>query len=76
MKKEAKFEDNFIAQFKMPSILGEKLNVNLWMKGDSNRKLFTVEAPYSRAINKETVPEELYHKTLPTMQPIFLASSR
>lgn len=66
-KKETKFEENFIAQFKMPSVLDEILNVNLWMKGNEGRKIFTVEAPYSRAINRESVTEELYHKMLPTL---------
>jgi hypothetical protein len=41
--------------------------VNLWMKGYQGRTLFTVEAPYSRAVNPESVPEELYHKKLPTL---------
>jgi len=66
-KRVAKVGDNFIAHFKMPSILGEKLNVNFWMKGYSDREVFTVEAPYSRAINEKSVPEELYHKPLPTL---------
>jgi hypothetical protein len=66
-KKEAKVEKDFIAQFQMPSLLGEILNVNFWMKGFENRKIFTLDAPYSRAINQESVPEELYHKSLPTL---------
>ena len=66
-KREVKLDDNFVAHFQMLSVLRKNLNVNLWMKGDANRELFTVEAPYSRAINKESVPEELYHKSLPTL---------
>jgi len=66
-KKETKFENNYIAKFKMLSILGENLNVNLWMKGYPDREIFTVDAPYSRAINKESVPKELYLKPLPTL---------
>ena len=66
-KKETKVEKDFIAHFQMPSVFGEMLNVNLWMKGNKGRTLFTVEAPYSRAINEESVPPELYHKPLPTL---------
>jgi hypothetical protein len=61
------YADNFMAQFSMPSVLDENLKVNLWMKGQTGRKVFTVEAPYSRAINSESVPESLYHKPLPTL---------
>lgn len=60
-------EDNFIAQFEIPSVLGDILNVNLWLKGYKDRDVYTVKAPYSRAINKESVPEELYRKPLPTL---------
>ena len=66
-KRQAKHDEGFIAHFKMPSMLGEVLNVNLWMKGSENRSIFTVEAPYSRAINRASVPRELFHKTLPTL---------
>ncbi len=66
-KKTAKTNGDFIAQFEMPSILGGILNVNLWMKGFVERSVFTVEAPPSRAINRESVPEELYQKSLPTL---------
>jgi hypothetical protein len=66
-KKSVKYEDNFVAHFQMPSILGDKLNVDFWMKGNKERELFTVEAPYSRALNVESVPEDLYHKPLPTL---------
>ncbi len=66
-KRTAKADDNFIAQFKMPSVLGEMLHLNLWMKGYEGREIFTVEAPYSRAISKESVPEALYQKPLPTL---------
>lgn len=66
-KKTVKSGENFVAHFRMPSILNQILNVNLWMKGNGGREIFTVEAPYSRAINEESVPEELYHKPLPTL---------
>lgn len=66
-KKEADFEGNFKAQFSMPSLSNNDVKVNLWMNGDKGRKVFTVEAPYSRAINKASVPEALYHKSLPTL---------
>ena len=66
-KRSANTNNNFIAQFKMPSILGDILQVNLWMKGNKGREIFSVEAPYSRAINKESVPKELYQKALPTL---------
>lgn len=66
-KKAVKSAENFIAHFKMPSVLNQILNVNLWMKGNSTREIFTVEAPYSRAISEESVPAELYHNPLPTL---------
>ena len=66
-KRTAKTDDNFIAQFKMQSIFGDMLHLNLWMKGNEGREIFSVEAPYSRAISEESSPEELYHKPLPTL---------
>ena len=66
-KKGAVYSGDFVARFSMPSLLKEKLNVNLWMKGYEGRTIFTVEAPYSRAIHPESVPEELYHQPLPTL---------
>lgn len=66
-KRKEVYTGNFIAQYQMPSILDKQLNVKIWMKGYEKRTLFVVDAPYSRAIHPETVPEELYHKTLPTL---------
>ena len=66
-KRAAKTENNFIAQFKMPSMLEDMLHLNLWMQGMQGREIFSVEAPYSRAISQESGPEELYHKPLPTL---------
>jgi hypothetical protein len=66
-KQAAHHEDDFIARFTMPSLLNETLNVNLWMKGNRDRTIFNVKAPYSRALHKESVPEQLYHKSLPTL---------
>lgn len=66
-KQSAKFDGNVVARFSMPSVLNKKLDVNFWMKGYQGRTLFTLEAPYSRAINPESVLEELYHKKLPTL---------
>lgn len=66
-KKEAVFEDNFIAEFKMPSITARPVVVQCWMNGEEDRTIFTAEAPYSRAINRESVPESLYRKPLPTL---------
>jgi hypothetical protein len=66
-KKGVNYNENFVAQFTMPSILGEILKVNLWMKGYNDRNVFTVEAPYSRAIHQNSVPDSLYHQPLPTL---------
>lgn len=66
-KRSIAHTDHFRAQFEMPSILDKKLNVNLWMKGYGGRTIFTVEAPYSRAIHQKSVPEALYQKPLPTL---------
>lgn len=66
-KKEVQSGENFIAHFRMPSIVNQILNVNLWMKGNGGREIFTVEAPYSRAISEESVSGEIYHKPLPTL---------
>ena len=57
-KRSVKTDDHFIAQFKMPSILGDMLYLNLWMKGYEGREVFSLEAPYSRAISKESVPDQ------------------
>jgi len=66
-KRAAKTENNFIAQFKMPSMLRDMLHLNLWMQGMQGREIFSVEAPYSRAISEESGPKELYHKPIPTL---------
>ena len=66
-KRSVKTGSNFIAQFEMPSILGGTLNLNFWMKGFDEREIFTVEAPYSKAVNEESVSKSLYHKSLPTL---------
>ena len=66
-KKGINYTGNFVAQFTMPSIFDEILKVNLWMKGHKDRTVFTMEAPYSRAIHQNSVPESLYHQPLPTL---------
>ncbi|MDX1286209.1 MAG: hypothetical protein R3182_14415, partial [Draconibacterium sp.] len=62
-----KHNEDFIARFNMPSFLGGKLNVNFWMEGNDGREVFSVKAPYSRAIREGTGPKDLYHKPLPTL---------
>jgi len=66
-KKRVDFTGNFIAQFQFPTLAKEDLRVQLWMKGNEERRIFTVKAPYSRAINAASVPEELYHQPSPTL---------
>ncbi|MBK8500854.1 MAG: heparinase II/III family protein [Saprospiraceae bacterium] len=66
-KMRASYSGDFLAQFSMPSILNKELRVNLWMKGDEGRTVFTTMAPYSRAIHPESVPEAIYHQPLPTL---------
>jgi hypothetical protein len=66
-KQAAETDDHIMAQFKMPSMLGDMLHLNLWMQGNRGREIFTVEAPYSRALSTESVPEKLYLKPLPTL---------
>jgi len=62
-----KHNNDFIAHFEMPSVLNEQLHVNLWMKGSEGRDIFSVQAPYSRAIREGTGPEELYKEPIPTL---------
>lgn len=66
-KKRVEFTGNFIAQFQFPTLTKKDLRVQLWMKGNEGRRIFTVKAPYSRAINAASVPEELYHQPSPTL---------
>lgn len=66
-KKRVDFTGNFLAQFQLPTLANEDLRVNLWMKGNEERSIFTVQAPYSRAIHPETVPAALYHQPSPTL---------
>ncbi|MFC1763991.1 hypothetical protein ACFL6U_18190 [Planctomycetota bacterium] len=66
-KHAAQTDNHFIARFSMPSVLGNQLNLNLWMQGNQGRQIFAVEAPYSRAISRGSVPRELYQKPLPTL---------
>ncbi|MFT4569062.1 MAG: hypothetical protein ACI9FN_004032 [Saprospiraceae bacterium] len=66
-KKEVTHSDHFIAEYSMPSFQSDNLKVKLYMKGYENRKVFTVDAPYSRADKKEDIPASLYHKPIPTL---------
>lgn len=66
-KEGVDFTGNFIAQFQFPTLSKEDLRVQLWMKGNEERRIFTAKAPYSRAINAASVPEELYHQPIPTL---------
>lgn len=66
-KKRVNFNGNFLAQFQLPTLAKKDLRVNLWMKGNEERSIFTVKAPYSRAIHPETVPAALYHQASPTL---------
>lgn len=66
-KKMASYSGDFKASFEMPSITGKTLELNVWMKGYNDRKVFTMKSPYSRALHPETTPKELYHSTLPTL---------
>lgn len=66
-KKAVTSSNNFIAHFAMPSLLQKQVNVNLWMRGEEERTIFTVEAPMSRAIHAASVPASLYHQPLPTL---------
>ncbi len=66
-KKRVNFNGNFLAQFQLPTLAKKDLRVNLWMKGNEERSIFTVQAPYSRAIHPETVPAALYHQASPTL---------
>lgn len=66
-KRETAFDRDFIAQFSMPAPGDRQVGVNLWMRGYPERKIFTVMAPPSRAISKESVPDALYQQPLPTL---------
>ena len=59
--------DDFVARYQMPTNQLDQVLVNLWIRGDHPRTIFTVQSPYSRAIHKESVPTSLYHQTIPTL---------
>ena len=66
-KMESLWSDHFIGHYQMPDRSGNRLNTKLWMKGSPGRTLFTLQAPSSRALHRESVPAELYGKSLPTL---------
>ena len=66
-KRMVAFEDDFVAHFAMPGPNAQALKINFWMRGYSDRKIFAVMAPPSRAISTKSAPESLYKQPLPTL---------
>ncbi len=66
-KQSTSFDQDFISQFTMSAPDNNVVQVNLWMRGFPQRKIFSVMAPPSRALNKAVTPETLYQKPLPTL---------
>ena len=59
--------DDFKARFLLSNKLGKALSVDVWIKGEAGRTVFTCNAPYSRAIHPESVPSTLYKAPTPTL---------
>ncbi|MGB3587102.1 MAG: hypothetical protein WBA23_11210, partial [Tunicatimonas sp.] len=66
-KQSATFDEDFVSRFTMPVTDNKVVEVNLWMRGFPQRKVFSVMAPPSRALNKTVTPKTLYEKPLPTL---------
>ena len=66
-KQSVSFDQDFVSRFTMPLADGKVVEVNLWMRGFPQRKVFSVMAPPSRALNKVLTPKALYQKPLPTL---------
>jgi hypothetical protein len=52
-------------QLKMPG--RDSIFMNMWMKGENNRELFTMKSPKSTAIDRGIVPKEISELPLPTI---------
>jgi hypothetical protein len=52
-------------QLKMPG--SDSIFMNMWMKGENNREIFTVKSPKSTAIDRGMVPKEISELPLPTI---------
>ncbi|NND06844.1 MAG: hypothetical protein HKN87_10735 [Saprospiraceae bacterium] len=66
-KKKVDLTHQFKARFSLSTKLGKALSVDVWMKGEADRSVFTCMAPYSRAIHPESVPSTLYKSPSPTL---------
>jgi hypothetical protein len=60
-------DGDFTAAFKVALDALDDVAMRLWMKGGTDRQIFTVLAPHSRAMSKGSAPEELIGCPLPTV---------
>ncbi len=58
---------NLVAHWTMPRSIKEAITTKVWIKGETDRTIFTVTAPPSRAQNPESVPVKLFKQGLPTL---------
>lgn len=54
-----------VFQLTMPD--GQELQMNMWMKGEKDREIFSVNAPASKAIDRMGLPKEIAALPLPTI---------
>lgn len=60
-------DKDFNATFRLKMPDRDTIFMNMWMKGEPNRELFSVKSPKSTAIDRGIVPKEIAELPLPTI---------
>src|SRR5258708_24178050 len=66
-KKSVRDADDFKATFKLRVPGKEDVFMNMWMHGEPNREIFSVQSPPSRAFRDGMLPKEIADLPLPTI---------
>ena len=59
--------NNIKATFRLKMPGRDSIFMNMWMKGEANREIFTMKSPKSTAIDRGIVPKEISELPLPTI---------
>jgi hypothetical protein len=66
-KKSIATDKDINAVFKLSIPGKEDVEMNLWMKGEKNREIFTVKSPKSKAIDRMALPNAIVDLPMPTI---------
>jgi len=66
-KKSITTEKDINAVFKLTFPGKEEVQMNMWMKGEKDREIFSVKSPKSKAIDRMGLPKEIVELPMPTI---------